>query len=249
MNLRLRNPHSVAAVLDTRPLDVLEIRVTGKFGNNAWGQVIEEAKRLKIPVTRSEPSVSRGKGHDRDPGRRSATVEATVKPRGSVPLGSFFKCDEPDGLWLALDHVQDPHNVGAIFRAAAFWGVRGVLITKDQAAPMNDAVYDVASGGLEHVPVCVVNNLVRGLKTAKAADVWVLGASEHADKDVSHVDRSRRWLMVVGNEEKGLRRLTLQNCDVVVGMQPRGPITSLNVSVAVGSMLALLRQPIAPALD
>lgn len=243
-NLRLRNPHSVAAVLDARPLDVLEIRITGKFGNSAWGQVIEEAKRFKIPVTRSDPQAGRGKGPDRDKGRRSATVEATVKPRGSVPLGQFFKSDDPQGLWLALDHVQDPHNVGAIFRAAAFWGVQGVLITKDQAAPMNDAVYDVASGGLEHVPVCVVNNLVRGLKSAKDSDVWVLGTSEHADQDVNQVDRNRRWLMVVGNEEKGLRRLTLQNCDVVCGMKPRGAVTSLNVSVAVGSMLALLKRPV-----
>ncbi len=170
-------------------------------------------------------------------------MEAIVKPRPNVPLKRFFESDEPDGLWLALDHVQDPHNVGAIFRAAAFWGVSGVVITKDQSAPMNDTVYDVACGGLEHVPVCVVNNLVRALNTAKESDVWVLGTSEHATKDVNEIDRDRRWLVVVGNEEKGLRRLTLENCDDLCGLQPRGEVTSLNVSVAVGSVLALLRQP------
>ena len=240
MPLCLRNPHSVAAILETRPTDVLEIRSSGSSGNDSWAEVIAVAKQRRIPVVaRGQMPAGRRGG---DQGRRSATVEAIVKPKSEVALESLFSDTDVRGIWLALDHIQDVHNMGAVIRSAAFWGVKGIVLTKDQSAPLNDAVYDVASGGVEYVPICVVNNLVRGINAAKKSDVWVLGTSEHAKRDISEVDRDRRWLVVVGNEEKGLRRLTRENCDELCRLTPRGKVTSLNVSVAAGSMLALLNQ-------
>jgi 23S rRNA (guanosine2251-2'-O)-methyltransferase len=143
-------------------------------------------------------------------------------------------------LWLALDQLQDPHNVGAVFRTAAFFGVRGIVVTRDRSAPLSAAVYDVGSGGLEYVPFSVQTNLARAIEAAKQSGVWVLGTSERAGKDVSQIDRDRRWLLVVGNEERGLRRLTLDHCDEVCRLTPRGPIGSLNVSVATGVLVAAL---------
>ncbi|MDA1014799.1 MAG: 23S rRNA (guanosine(2251)-2'-O)-methyltransferase RlmB [Planctomycetota bacterium] len=240
MPLCLRNPHSVAAVLETRPADVIEIRISGQAGNDAWSAVIETAKRQRVPVIgRGQIPVNRRGG---DQGRRSATVEAIVKPRSDAALESLFADEDARGVWLALDHIQDVHNMGAVIRSAAFWGVKGIVLTKDQSAPLNDAVYDVASGGMEYVPICVVNNLVRGINAAKKSDVWVLGTSEHADHDISQVDRNRRWLVIVGNEEKGIRRLTRENCDELCRLTSRGKVTSLNVSVAAGSLLAILNQ-------
>jgi 23S rRNA (guanosine2251-2'-O)-methyltransferase len=90
------------------------------------------------------------------------------------------------------------------------------------------------------VPFSVQANLSRALKVAKDAGVWVLGTSEHADKDVADVPRDRPWLLVLGNEQKGLRQLTLKNCDEACRLSPRGNVTSLNVSVAAGVLMAKL---------
>jgi 23S rRNA (guanosine2251-2'-O)-methyltransferase len=141
---------------------------------------------------------------------------------------------------VALDQLQDPHNVGAIFRTAAFYGVRGIVVTRDRSAPLSAAVYDVSSGGMEYVPCSVQTNLSRSLEAAKEAGLWVLGASERAGRDVSEIARDRSWLLVVGNEERGLRRLTLDTCDETCRLTPRGEITSLNVSVATGILVAAL---------
>ncbi len=144
------------------------------------------------------------------------------------------------GVWLALDRLQDPHNVGAVFRTAAFFGIKGVILTQDKSAPLTGTVYDTAAGGVETVPIVMQTNLARALEIAKKKDLWVLGTSEHAEMPLSEVDRDRRWLLVIGKEEKGLRRLTKENCDQVCKIPPLGGVTSLNVSVAAGIMMATL---------
>ena len=121
--------------------------------------------------------------------------------------------------------------------------MQGIVVTRDRSAPLNGTVYDVAAGGVEHVPFTLVPNLARAIAAAKEAGVWVLGTSEHATDDVSQVDRGRPWLLVVGNEEKGLRRLTTEHCDAVCRITPLGEVTSLNVSVATGILIATLSRP------
>jgi 23S rRNA (guanosine2251-2'-O)-methyltransferase len=174
-----------------------------------------------------------------------------VKERADTPVEVLFGLEEagdggtapppsPPRLWVALDQVQDPHNVGAIFRTAAFFGVAGILVTRDRSAPLSGTVYDVAAGGIEVVPFSNPPNLSRALEIAKKAGLWVLGASEHADRDVGKVDRDRSWVLVLGNEEKGLRRLTMENCDELCRISSRSRIGSLNVSVAAGVLIAAL---------
>lgn len=174
-------------------------------------------------------------------GREGA--EAVVRERDPAPIDSLFTGPR-EGLWLALDEVQDPHNVGAIFRAAAFFGVRGIVMTDVRAASLTSVVYDVASGGVEAVPFAIETNLRHSLELAKRAGVWVLGTSEHATRDVSELPNDRPWLLVMGNEESGLRRLTLDTCDEVCRITPRGEaVTSLNVSVAAGILISTLARP------
>jgi len=249
--LTLRNPHSVLAILATRPEDVAEVRLPGGQGAGAWERVATEARRLGRPV-RVTPT-SEDRGHDRgqrergrpggrpQQGGRVGAAEAYVDERQPTVIEALFEGRETGGLWLALDQVQDPHNVGAIFRTAAFFGVRGIIMTDVRAASLTAVVYDVASGGVEAVPFAVEKNLRRALEAAKRAGVWILGTSEHATHDVSEVPVDRPWLLVVGNEESGLRRLTLETCDEVCRVTPRGDdVTSLNVSVATGILIAAL---------
>ncbi|MFO0917367.1 MAG: RNA methyltransferase [Planctomycetaceae bacterium] len=143
----------------------------------------------------------------------------------------------------ALDCLQDPQNVGSIFRTAAFFGIRGVIVTRDRSAPLNGTVYDVASGGMELVPFAQPPNLARALEAAKSAGLWILGSSEHAEKTIAAVPRDRPWLLVVGSEDQGLRRLTLEHCDEVCRIEPRGALPSLNVSTAAAVLMAELCRP------
>ena len=143
------------------------------------------------------------------------------------------------GIWLALDRLQDPQNIGAIFRTAAFYGVRGVLLTTNQSAPLSGTAYDVACGGLEHVPFTRAGNLARALRGARDAGLWVMGTSERGEDELPE-GADRDWLVVIGSEERGLRRLTLEHCDVVCGIPPRGEIASLNASVATTVVLSVL---------
>ena len=113
-------------------------------------------------------------------------------------------------------------------------------MTRDQSAPLTSIVYDIASGGIEVLPIAIVPNMVQVFEIAKAAGLWILGTSEHAPRSVSEVDRNRDWLLVLGNEEKGLRRLVSENCDELCRVPPLGAVTSLNVSVASGVLMSAL---------
>ncbi|MBD3673463.1 MAG: 23S rRNA (guanosine(2251)-2'-O)-methyltransferase RlmB [Planctomycetaceae bacterium] len=241
MSLELRNPHSVLAALKHRPHDVREIRCTSNSPGGAWEEALLEAQSAGIPI-----SVSHRQGggrRQRGQTERSSGTVALVKERSPASLEEILPTREavPEtGLWLALDCLQDPQNVGAIFRSASFFGIQGILMTKDRSAPMNSTVYDVSAGGAEAVPFAVVTNLTQSLKIAKECGLWVLGASEHAEKDVSQVDRGRPWVLVIGNEQKGIRRLTSEQCDEMCLISPRGEVSSLNASVAAGVLMSEL---------
>ncbi len=232
MSLILKNPHSILAVLDTRPQDIFEIQLPPDHKGEVWETVRASAREIGIKSTVGAVGPRRKRGA---PGR-AGDVGAVVKEREGVPLEDLFTSarseTDGEGLWLALDTLQDPRNVGAIFRSAAFFGVRGILLTRDRSAPLSDAAYDVASGGMEYVPFSIETNLSRALNFAKEQGLWILGASEHADTGLDQIESDRPWILAFGNEETGLRRLTLEKCDTVCKIPSRGPIPSLNVSVA-----------------
>lgn len=239
-HLTLRNPHSVLEALRERPEDVFEVRLE-RGASAAWQEVRAAAVEAGVTVREVLHKANRTRGRGDAKAQRRSNSEASVRPRGDVEARQLFgSSDSETGLWLALDQIQDPHNVGAIFRTAAFFGVKGIVLTRDRSAPITETVYDVASGGVEHVPFSRQTNLARMVDVAKEAGLWVLGTSEHADIDVNEVQLDRRWLLVLGNEERGLRRLTLKHCDMVCRLTPRGSIESLNVSVAAGVLMGAL---------
>lgn len=238
-HLTLMNPHSVLAALETRPLEVFEVRLERGGGSAAWQRAAELARQNGITVREAAAVDGRSGRHEEKRGRGGGS-QALVRERKGVDLEELFRSDAPTGLWLGLDQLQDPHNVGAVFRTAAFFGARGIVLTRDRSAPLTSAVYDVASGGLEYVPFSEQTSLSRAIEVAKQSGMWVLGTSEHATADAATVDRQRRWLVLIGNEERGLRRLSLDSSDEVCRIPPAGPIGSLNVSVATGVLLATL---------
>ncbi len=225
MSLILRNPHSVEAILRTRPTDVMEVRLAPGKPSPRWSVVAELAQQNEIPVRTSLAAPER-RPSSQGKSERMGVASATVEERRDLLVDELFtpEVTQIPGLWLALEHLQDPHNVGAIFRTAAFFGIKGIVLTRDRSAPLSATVYDVASGGLEYVPFTVVSSLSRTITLAREAGLQVLGTSEHAEKNVSAIPRDRSHLMIFGNEESGLRRVTQESCDELCGLTPTGAI-------------------------
>jgi 23S rRNA (guanosine2251-2'-O)-methyltransferase len=140
-------------------------------------------------------------------------------------------------LLLALDGVQDPHNLGACLRTADACGALAVIVPRDRAAQLTPTVRKVAAGAAETTPVVTVTNLVRSLKLLKEAGFWIVGADAEAAKPARAVDLRGPIVLVLGAEGTGLRHLTRQNCDFLVSLPQRGAVESLNVSVAAAMLL------------
>ena len=150
-------------------------------------------------------------------------------------------------LLLALDGVQDPHNLGACLRTADACGVLAVIVPRDRAAPLNATARKVAAGAAESTPVVTVTNLARTLGLLKGAGLWIAGADAHATQPAHEVDLTGPRVLVMGAEGSGLRQLTRRHCDWLVRLPNLGAVQSLNVSVATGMLLyEALRQRGAP---
>ena len=142
-----------------------------------------------------------------------------------------------ESLFLVLDGVQDPHNLGACLRTSDAAGVDAVIIPKDRSVSLNATVRKVAAGAAESVPLIEVTNLSRCLKMLKDAGVWIYGTSGEAESSLYDFDYQGPVALVMGAEGSGLRRLTAEQCDYLVSLRMRGVVESLNVSVATGVCL------------
>jgi 23S rRNA (guanosine2251-2'-O)-methyltransferase len=142
-----------------------------------------------------------------------------------------------DPLLLALDGVQDPHNLGACLRSADACGVLALIIPRDRAVPLNATVRKVAAGAAESTPVAVVTNLARTLRLLKQAGLWVVGADPGGTQRAQELDLRGGRVLVLGGEGTGLRQLTRSHCDWLVRLPSVGLVESLNVSVACGMLL------------
>jgi len=146
-------------------------------------------------------------------------------------------------LLLILDSIQDTHNVGAILRSADCSGVDGIIITKNNSAPINETVVKTSAGASEHVKITLINNLAQTIDELKKKGFWIVGSYLEGAKDYTKIDYKVPIAVIVGNEEKGIRKLTADKCDHLVRIPMKGRIQSLNVSVATGVLLfEILRQ-------
>jgi len=140
-------------------------------------------------------------------------------------------------LILLLDCVQDPNNLGAILRTAEAAGVDAVVAPRDKAVGITETVRRVSVGAADRVPFVQVTNLVRAMKRLKEAGVWLIGTSDRAGQSLYEMDLAGPVGIVMGSEEKGMRRLTEECCDFLVSIPMAGRVGCLNVSVATGVCL------------
>src|SRR5215203_437370 len=145
--------------------------------------------------------------------------------------------DGEDALVVALDQIQDPHNLGAVCRAAEVAGAAGVVIPGRRSASVTPAACKSSAGAVEHLPVARVRNLADWLADAKERGAWVYGASADAERRYTDVDWAGRAVVVLGSEGSGLRRRVAETCDELVSIPVAGRVSSLNASVAAAVIL------------
>lgn len=192
-------------------------------------------------------------------GRAELDRIAGGRHQGVILMGQQRRADHQDlesmlaglesaPLLLILDGVQDPHNLGACLRSADAAGADAVIVPRRRAAGMGATVRKVAAGAAEHVPLFAVTNLARTMRFLSDQGIRLVGAAGEAATHVFDADLKGPLALVMGSEEKGLRRLTREHCGELVSLPMAGSVESLNVSVAAGICLfEAVRQRRSPA--
>jgi 23S rRNA (guanosine2251-2'-O)-methyltransferase len=179
-----------------------------------------------------------------DFGRNNKQARKNVHATGTKPLikeeselpGLLDKAKDP--LILILDCLQDPHNLGACLRSANGAGVDAVIMPKDRAVPVTQTSISVSCGGATHTPIFRVTNLARTMDLLKDHGVRIAGTSDHqGTENLYEADLSGPLALVMGSEAKGMRRLTMDKCDILLSIPMAGFVECLNVSVATGVCL------------
>lgn len=167
------------------------------------------------------------------------SIADTSAPQGVVarcrPIRPFDLDDlaTREAALLVLDHVEDPHNVGAAARSARAAGLSGMVVSARRAAPLSAATFKAAAGALERLPVAVVNSIPEALRRLKSRDVWVVGLDAAGDQELFGLDLlTEPVAIVVGAEGSGLAELTRKRCDLVARIPMATDSESLNASVS-----------------
>jgi 23S rRNA (guanosine2251-2'-O)-methyltransferase len=228
--------HSVAAALKAPQRELIRLYATQAAAERLGAEIA--ARRLEIRILSLEEISARS---PRDAVHQGVLLEAR-------PLAPIAVSDLPaDGLVLVLDQITDPHNFGAILRTGAAFAVDALVTTVRHSPDFAGALAKSASGGLEHVPICTVPNLARALEEMGDMGYWRVGLDSEAEVRFSDETLTRPLALVLGAEDKGLRRLTRERCDRVARLDLPGAIKSLNVSNACAIALALAHERISQA--
>lgn len=161
-------------------------------------------------------------------------VVAMVWERKLLAIEDLLEGSDGGGFrfLLAVDGVEDPHNLGAILRTCDAAGVDGVILPERRAAPLNATVAKTSAGASEHVRIAQVTNVVRSLEQAKARNFWVVGLDERGTVDYMDFDFRANVVLVLGREGAGMHELVKKTCDHLLRIPMAGSVSSLNVSVA-----------------
>lgn len=165
----------------------------------------------------------------------SEPMIAQLKPFEYTPWSEWVASltTEKKALVLALDHLQDPQNLGALCRTAEALGVRGVIIPKDRSVAVTPGAYHASVGAVETIPIIQVTNLNEALRKLKEETFWIVGAALGKDSKPLHETPSfDKVVLVLGTELEGLKPLTLSTCDWLTEIPLKGKVQSLNVSAA-----------------
>ncbi len=225
--------HPVSAALLNPERRVHRLMAT-ESGRTALEPVLAQAKARGLALPGLMPADRMDLDRMLPPGAVHQGVALDVAPLPEVGIEDI--CAEadsdPSALVVVLDQVTDPHNVGAILRSASAFGAKAVVVTERHAPETTGVLAKSASGALEAVPLVRVTNLARALADLQQAGFWTVGLAESGDKTLAQCNLTGRTALVLGAEGSGLRRLTMERCDLIARLPTQGPVGSLNVSNA-----------------
>ena len=184
------------------------------------------ARQHAIPLSYEAPSFF----HTLAPDGGHQGAAAHLQPFPYTPLPHIL--EHHANLLLVLDSILDPRNLGALLRTAEAAEVGGVVLPRRRVAPLSAVVEKTAAGASAYLPICQVSNLARSLDAIQAAGYWLVGLAPEAPQTLYDLGPQRNIALVLGGEEKGLRRVVRARCDCLVALPMRGEIGSLNVAVA-----------------
>jgi 23S rRNA (guanosine2251-2'-O)-methyltransferase len=213
-----------------------------RFGAHGEGliEIRKLAKAAGIQVAESPKQK-----FDRIRGSQSAQgVAALVEDVETVEFEDLIaiRREQDPPFFIALDSMQDPHNVGAIIRSAVCAGAHGVVLSVHDSSMLTDAVVKASAGAVAHIPIAKVGNLHQALETMKQRNIWIVGLAGDGETDLLQFDADLPLCVVIGGEAGGMRALTRKTCDRTVRIPMWGPIDSLNASVASALMMYEVRR-------
>jgi 23S rRNA (guanosine2251-2'-O)-methyltransferase len=223
--------HSIFEALTAGNPPIERIYVGRETRSPKLQEVIDLANQRRVPVRREDRLVLE-------------RMAPGVSHQGIIALCGEFRYSPEEVLFqtvhpfiVALDGVEDPHNLGAVIRTAEAGKVSGIVVPERHSAPLSDTVAKASAGALAHVPVVRVGNLVSFLDQIKKKGVWVVGVDASGEKLWTEFDYTGPIALVFGGEHRGLRRLVREHCDAVVRLPMLGKVESLNISVTAGVVL------------
>ncbi len=228
--------HPVESALHQDAARVREVLIEQGARNPRLKALSDEARDLKVAVhARPRQQLDKLAGKARHQG---VVARYEIPPaRSESDLPGLLEAAGNDTLFLVLDGVTDPHNLGACLRSAAAAGATAVIVPRDRAVGMTPVVRRASAGAAERMVLVEATNLARALRVLKDAGVWLVGLAGEAEASFYSMDLTGPIALVMGGEGEGMRRLTRETCDFVSRIPMPGAMESLNVSVAAGVAL------------
>lgn len=228
--------HAVQAALDYSADKIQKVWVDSQRKDKKYLSMLGQLKKIRCSIEQSDrkrlDKLTDGKNH------QGIVIEVEIPSvHSEEELKNKVQTMTEVPLFLVLDQVQDPHNLGACLRTSDAAGVHGIIITKDNSASITPTVCKVACGAAETIPVYQVTNLARTLRWLKEQNIWLVGTSGNTEESVFSADLTIPLALVMGTEGTGMRRLTEKECDFLIKIPMVGQVESLNVSVAAGIMI------------
>ena len=199
--------------------------------NFSDNEIIDLIKSKKIPIDKLEKK----KIDDLCPGLNQGII-LSIPDYQYNDLDSIIN-DEEDDIVVILDHLEDPHNLGAIIRTCEAAGIKSIILSKDRQVQINATVMKTSAGTLQNVNIVSVSNIANSIDTLKKHGFWIVGTALSNSVDYRTVDYSGKIAIVIGNEGSGISNLVARKCDFLVKIPMYGKTNSLNASVATGIMI------------
>lgn len=234
-----KNP--VLEILRINPEQVLELYIGKGTQKNSINEIISLSRSNNISINYLDaPDLNRICSTSKHQGI-AAKVEK-FRYKSLMEILDSLQHKSGNKLLVLLDHIEDPHNLGAIIRSVDVLGGDAVVIPKDRSASVNPTVVKTSAGAVHYIPVAMEANLTAVITTLKKKGFWIVGADQDSDKVIGELDIDGLDIaLVVGSEGKGLSEGLKKKCDFVVRIPNAGSINSLNASVAAGILIYHLK--------